>query len=406
VTSTFTYKVRDRQGNLVKGSLEANNQTLVVDKLRQMGYVPIAVEQQSGSALQKELKIPGFGGRVKLKDTAVFSRQFATMINSGLTIMRSLSILSEQTDNKAFCAVIDEVRNDVETGTSLSQALGRHPKAFSRLYVAMVRAGETGGVLDATLEQLATTIENQVRLRGKIRSAMTYPIAVFGLVLFIVSAMLIFVVPMFEALYNDLGGKLPLPTRILLGMSNFATTMAPVLIIAAGGGFWAFRRWLRTDMGRSSKDVVMLRVPVFGKLIRKTALTRFSRNLAVLLRSGVPILESLEITADTVNNTVMSKAIFEVQAAVRMGESVAKPLGEHPIFPPMIVQMMAVGEETGALDVMLDKVGEFYDREVEATVDALTSLLEPALIVFMGGSVGAMVIALYLPMFNVINLVK
>jgi type IV pilus assembly protein PilC len=406
MTATFTYKVRDRQGNLVEGTLEANNQTLVVDKLRQMGYVPIAVEQQGSSVLQKELRIPGLGGRVKLKDVAVFSRQFATMINSGLTIMRSLSILSDQTDNPVFARVIDEVRQDVETGTSLSQALGRHPKAFSRLYVAMVRAGEIGGVLDATLEQLADTIEKQVTLRGKIRSAMTYPIAVLALVVIIVSAMLIFVVPMFQSMYKNLGGVLPLPTRILLFFSKMATTLAPVIVVVGGVGVWLLRRWLATDTGRLVKDRVMLRVPVFGKLIRKTALSRFSRNLAVLLRSGVPILDSLEITADTVGNSVMARAILEVQASVRMGESLSKPLEQHPIFPPMVVQMMAVGEETGAVDVMLEKVGQFYDREVEATVDALTSLLEPMLIVFMGLSVGGMVIALYLPMFKVINLVK
>jgi type IV pilus assembly protein PilC len=328
------------------------------------------------------------------------------MVNAGLTILRSLYILGEQTDSAALAKVVNEVRQDVETGTSLSQAMGRHPKVFSRLYVAMVRAGETGGVLDKTLEQLAVTIEKQVGLRSKVRSAMTYPVAVFGLVVTIMAAMLLFVVPMFEDLYSNLGGTLPLPTRMLLMISEWSTKLAPLLLLGTIGGLWWLRRWRSSDAGRMRWDTLMLRLPIFGKLARKTALTRFARTLAVLLRSGVPILESLEITADTVNNAVVSSAIRDVQRAVLTGEPVAKPLAEHPVFPPMVTQMMAVGEETGALDVMLDKVAEFYDQEVEATVESLTSLLEPALIVFMGVSVGAMVVALYLPMFNVINLIQ
>jgi type IV pilus assembly protein PilC len=404
--ATFQYRVRDTEGRLLQGELEGDNQTLVAEKLRQMGYVPIAIEQDKSKSLSADLKIPGITDRVKLKDVAVFSRQFATMINSGLSLIRALNILGEQTENKKLSEVVTEVRLDVEKGASLSQAIGRHPKVFNRLYVAMVRAGETGGVLDRVLLQLADIIEKQVELKRKIKSAMTYPVAVLVLVLLIVTAMLIFVVPTFETLYSDLGGVLPLPTRLLLAVSRIATKWAPIIIILEMAGAYAFKRWIQSETGRAKWDKFKLKVPVFGKLVHKTAMTRFARTLAVLLRSGVPILESLEITSETVNNTVVSKAVKETQEAVKRGESIAAPLERHAIFPPMVVQMLAVGEETGQVDTMLEKVSDFYDQEIEATVDALTSLLEPLLIVVMGGAVGGMVVALYMPMFQIINLVK
>jgi type IV pilus assembly protein PilC len=347
-----------------------------------------------------------FGGKPKMKDIAVFSRQFATMINSGLSLLRSLYILADQTENKQLCGVVDQVRQDVERGASLSQAFSRHPKVFFRLYVAMVRAGETGGVLDSVLLQLASIIEKQVELRRKIKSAMTYPIVVACLCLLIVAAMLLFIVPTFKSIYAQLGGTLPMLTRVLIGISTIFKKFFPIVIVVGGLGIWGFKRWIQTDNGREVWDRVKLKAPVFGKLVHKTALTRFAQTLAVLMRSGVPILESLEITSETVNNTVLSNAVKDVQAGVKVGESMAKPLASHEIFPPMVTQMIAVGEETGAIDTMLDKIGEFYSQEVEATVDALTSLLEPLLIVFLGACVGGMVIALYMPMFNIIKLIK
>jgi type IV pilus assembly protein PilC len=277
---------------------------------------------------------------------------------------------------------------------------------FNRLYVAMVRAGETGGVLDSVLLQLASTIEKQVELRRKIKSAMTYPIVVLGLCVIIVIAMLMFIVPTFKKLYADLGGTLPLPTRLLMGVSTLITSYWWLMALAVGGGAYGFRRWIATDNGRRIWDRVKLRMPIFGKLVHKTALTRFASTLAVLMRSGVPILESLEITSQTVNNEVLSEAVKDVQSGVKQGESMAKPLATHSVFPPMVTQMIAVGEETGAVDTMLDKIGEFYDQEVEATVNALTSLLEPLLIVILGSCVGGMVIALYMPLFNIIKLIK
>jgi type IV pilus assembly protein PilC len=403
--ATFAYKVRDREGRIVEGSLEADSSELVVNKLRSMGYVPVAIERADASTLKKDVKLP-FGGRVKQKDVAVFSRQFATMINSGLSLIRALHILEEQTESEKLRETARSVRTDVERGASLAQALARHPKVFSRLYVAMVKAGETGGVLDRVLLSLASTIEKQVELRRKIKSAMTYPVAVFVIVILIVTAMLLFVVPTFETLYADLGGQLPLPTRILLAVSRFVGKFAPFIIVAEVAAAWGLKRWVATERGRAVWDQMKLRIPVFGKLVHKTAITRFCRTLSVLLRSGVPVLESLEITSETVGNTVLQRAVKDTQEAVKSGESMASPLSKHPVFPPMVVQMLAVGEETGAVDDMLERVADFYDQEIEATVDALTSLLEPLLIVVMGATVGGMVVALYMPMFNIINLVQ
>jgi type IV pilus assembly protein PilC len=401
--ATYAYRVRDAGGRLITGQLEGEAVALVAGRLRSMGYVPVSIEAKD-AGLQKEIRIPGLTDRVKLKDVAVFSRQFATMINSGLSLLRSLSILADQTDNKELARIIGAVGTDVEKGASLSAALARHPKAFSRLYVSMVRAGETGGMLDTVLVRLASTIEKQVELRRKVKSAMTYPVAVMGLVTVIVAAMLIFVVPMFESMYAELGGTLPLPTRILLGISSALTSLWYLVLAVAAGAVFALRRWIGSEQGRRRWDALKLRLPVFGKLVHKTVLARFSRSLAALVRSGVPILDALDIVADTAGNSVVARAVRDTQEAVKGGESLSKPLENHATFPPMVVQMLAVGEETGALDELLEKIADFYDMEVEATVDALTSLIEPLLIVVMGGAVGGMVLALYMPMFNIINL--
>ena len=406
MATTFAYKVRDQSGKLVEGQLEAEDATLVVGKLRQMGYTPIAVEAKHDNKLKTDIKIPGLSGRVKLRDVAVFSRQFATMINSGLSLIRSLAILADQTENEELARVIGEVRLDVEKGVSLSAAISRHPKVFSRLYIAMVRSGEIGGVLDAVLMRLADTIEKQVELRRKIRSAMTYPIVALGICILIASAMLLFIVPQFKAIYTDLGGQLPLPTRVLISLSDLLKAWFPLFILAAGIGVYVFRRWIKTENGRMIWDRFKLRMPVFGLLTRKTALARFSRTLAALTRSGVGILEALDSVAETAGNEVVAVALRDTQSAVKRGDTLARPLEQHEVFPPMVTQMISVGEETGALDEMLDKIADFYDSEVTATVDALTSLIEPLMVVVMGGLVGGMVISLYLPMFNIIKLIK
>ena len=401
--TTYQYKVRDRGGNLVSGQLIGDSEGLVMTKLREMGMTPIEVKK-ANAGLKMEINLRP--GRVKLKDLAVFSRQFATMVNSGLPILRALSILSDQTANKELQKVLVQVRLDVEQGASLSGAMERHPKAFTNLYVAMVKAGETGGVLDNVLLRLADNIETEVELRRKIKSAMTYPVVVVALVMLILSAMLLFVVPQFESIYAQLGGELPLPTRLLLSVSNAVRTYWYVFLLLMFGTVFALRRYKKTDRGRAQMDAVKLKVPVFGGLFHKTALARFSGTLGMLLRSGVPILQALDIVADTVNNKVISKAVMDVQGAVREGESMAKPLARHSVFPPMVVQMLAVGEETGAVDTMLDKVADFYNSEVSASVDALTSLIEPLMIAIIGGAVGAAVIALYMPMFNIIKLIQ
>jgi type IV pilus assembly protein PilC len=401
--TSYQYKVRDRAGNLVSGQLIGDSEGLVMTKLREMGMTPIEVKK-ANAGLKMEINLRP--GHVKLKDLAVFSRQFATMVNSGLPILRALSILSDQTANKELQKVLVQVRLDVEQGASLSGAMERHPKAFKDLYVAMIKAGETGGVLDNVLLRLADNIEKEVELRRKVKSAMTYPVVVVALVMLILSAMLLFVVPQFESIYAQLGGDLPLPTRILLSLSNAVRTYWYVFLLLILGTAFALRRYKKTDRGRAQLDAVKLKIPVFGGLFHKTALARFSGTLGMLLRSGVPILQALEIVADTVNNKVISKAVGDVQEAVRQGESMAKPLSKHRVFPPMVVQMLAVGEETGAVDTMLDKVAEFYNSEVSASVDALTSLIEPLMIAIIGGAVGAAVIALYMPMFNIIKLIQ
>jgi type IV pilus assembly protein PilC len=399
---TFQYKVRDRAGNVTTGSLVADSEALVLARLRQEGLTPLDVKRQKRGIGQIE-----FGGKkVKLKQVAVFSRQFATMVNSGLPILRAIAILSEQTDNKELARVLDEARLDVEHGSSLSGALSKHDHVFNNLYVSMVKAGETGGSLDSTLLRLAEMIEREVQLRGKIKSAMTYPVAVVALVILIMSAMLLFVVPQFESIFSQLGGTLPLPTRGLMFMSETFQSYWYVVLGGAIGGRFFFRRYKKTEKGREKVDALKLRVPVFGQLFHKTALSRFSSTLAMLMKSGVPILQALEIVSDTVNNKVIGKAITEVQLSVRDGESIAKPLTKYPIFPPMVVQMIAVGEETGQVDLMLEKIAQFYDQEVEAAVDALTSLIEPILIAIIGGCVGAAVVALYMPMFNIIKLIQ
>ena len=401
----YGYKVRDREGKLLGGSLEAESEEAVIGRLRQLGYTPLSIEAEKGAGLKTKLRLPGTG-RVKLKDLAIFSRQFATMINSGLSLLRALTILGEQTANRRLGEVVGQVRAEVETGSSLSAAMAKHPKIFNRLYVSMVRAGEIGGFLDEVLVKVAETFEKEVALRGKIRSAMTYPVVVFVMVILIVSAMLIFIVPTFKNLYSSLGGELPLPTRMLVGVSDGLRRYFLLVLLVMAGLAFAYKRWRATPAGRYRLDQFKLKVKVFGPLFHKSALSRFARTLATLIRSGVPILQALEIVAETVNNGVISRAIRDVQDSVREGESLATPLAKHPTFPAMVVQMMAVGEETGALDTMLTKVADFYDQEVEAAVASLTSLIEPILIAVMGAAVGGMVVALYLPLFRIIEFIK
>ncbi len=405
---TFEYQVRDKAGKLVTGEIEADNQAAVAQKLRSMGYAPINIEEQKVSTLSRELKIPGMGEKVKLEDLTIFSRQFATMINSGLSLLRSLIILSEQTENPKLKQVIGEITADIEAGKSLSASLSEHDKIFPKLYIAMVRAGETAGMLDQVLMRVADTLEKDVALRQKIKSALTYPVIVFVLAILLTGVMLVFIVPTFVGLFEDLGGDLPFPTKVLMNASNFVSSPIGILtfLVAPIVGWQAFKAIRKNPRGRFELDRIKLRLPVFGNLFHKVALARFSRNLGTLLKAGVPILQALEITGDTVNNGTIKLALDEVRDGVREGEAIAVPLARHDVFPPMTVQMIAVGEETGALDTMLEKIAIFYDAEVETTTEQLTALMEPVMIAVLGGIVGSMVIALYMPIFKVIELVE
>jgi type IV pilus assembly protein PilC len=356
--------------------------------------------------MKREITLPKLGAKVKLKDLAVMARQFATMINAGLSLLRALDILSQQTQNPELARVLGEVRNDVEVGTALSVALGKHEEIFPALMVNMVRAGEVGGFLDAVMLQLAENFESEVKLKSKIKSAMTYPVVVFVMAILAVTGMLLFIVPVFAKMFDTLGGELPAPTKLLVLMSQILKYGFPFFILAAIVGFVVWNRIKRTERVRDFVDPLKLRIPVFGILFQKIALSRFARNLGTMMHSGVPILQALEIVADTTGNSVVGKAVRDVQDSVRQGESITAPLDRHPVFPPMLVQMMAVGEDTGQLDEMLHKISEFYDQEVEATTESLTALIEPLMIGFLGGIVGAMIIALYMPIFKVFDLVQ
>src|SRR4051794_35888340 len=406
-TATFEYKVRDRAGKLTSGKLDAESQSQVASKLKSMGYAPVSITQ-SNAGMSKEISIPGFNRKkkVKLKDLAVFSRQFATMVNSGLSLLRALNILVEQTENPELARVLAEVRNDIETGNSLSSGMAKHPDVFPPLMVNMCRAGEVGGFLDSVMLQIATNYEAETKLRGKVNAAMTYPVVVLCIAILAVVGMLLFIVRTFAGLFKTLGGTLPRPTRVLVALSNGLKVGIIPLIVLIIVGMQVWKRVKRTPQVRNVVDPMKLKLPVFGELFRKIALTRFARNLGTMMSSGVPILQSLDIVSETTGNVVLERATRAVQESVRTGESLAKPLTEHPVFPPMVVQMMAVGEDTGALDTMLGKIAEFYDQEVEATTEALTALIEPLMIAFLGGIVGSMIIALYMPIFKIFDLIK
>ena len=404
--TTYAYEVRDRAGEKTTGTIDADNVAMVAQKLKSMGYAPITIAE-SGGGLNKELRIPGFGGKkVKQKDLAVFSRQFATMINSGLSLLRGLTILVDQADNPELRRVLAAVRTEVEAGTSLSAAMAKHPAAFPPLMVNMTKAGEIGGFLDSAMLQIAENYEAEVKLRSKVKSAMTYPTVVLCIAILAVVVMLIFIVPTFAGLFKSLGGTLPLPTRILVTLSKGLRVIAPVLAVLLVVGFKVWGKVKRSDQVRNVVDPLKLKLPVFGTLFQKIALTRFSRNLGTMMASGVPILQSLDIVADTTGNVVLGRAVRDVQASVRRGAELAAPLVEHPVFPTMVVQMMSVGEQTGALDTMLHKIAEFYDQEVESMTESLTALIEPLMIAFLGALVGSMIVALYLPIFKIFNLIN
>ncbi len=401
--STYNYAVRDKAGKVVKGKLDGENKAAVQAKLAQMGYIILELDQQGSLAGLGSLK---FGTGVKPKDITIFARQFSTMINAGLSLTKCLTILSAQTESAGLRDVIGQIGKDVESGQSLSDSLGKHPKVFPPIFVNMVRAGETGGVLDEVLNRVADHFESEQKLKGKIQSAMTYPLAMGGLVLVVLAAMMVFVVPTFEKMFKDMGGTLPFMTQLLVDISHFVAGWGGLVLLVSVIAVIALFKWWSKGPGRTIWDSAKLNMPIFGSLIRKISLAKFTRTFGTLVSAGVPILSALDIVADTAGNEVVANAVKKARSAIKEGETIAKPLAESKVFPSMLVQMIAVGEETGALDTMLNKIADFYDEEVSTAVDGLTSLIEPLMMATLGVIVGGMVIALYLPMFTIITLVK
>lgn len=402
----FAYKGRDTGGKVIKGRMEASSESMVVARMRSMGLSPVEIRPTSAVGLNMEISLGAFEKGVSLKDLAVMSRQLATMIAAGLSLLRALSILASQTDNKTLGQTLDSVRTSVEGGAALSESLARHRQIFPPLMIHMVRAGETGGFLDSALESIADTFEADVKLRSTIKSALTYPVVVLIMAVVSVIGMLLFIVPIFEKMFADLGGELPLPTQILVIMSRAMVWIAPVLVV--GGIVFAiwWKRNKHTDAVRSKVDPLKLKLPVFGDLFRKVAIARFTRNFATMTGSGVPVLQSLAIVGETSGNWVVEKALVNVQDSVRAGRTIAEPLAREPMIPPMVTQMIAVGEDSGSLEQMLTKIADFYDDEVQSTTEALTSLIEPLMIAVIGVVIGGMIIALYMPIFTIFNQVQ
>ncbi len=400
----YVWKGRTIAGEIQTGEMESNSQDEALTALRKKRIIITSVrEKPKGFKMQ----IPGMGPGVTTRDLAIFTRQFATMINAGLPLVQCLDILSKQTEKEPFRQIIGGVMREVEAGNTLAESLGKkeNQKVFDELFVNMVEAGEAGGILDDILMRLATFIEKAEALKRKVQGAMVYPGVVMTVALLATSFMLIFIIPTFARMFTGFGAELPLPTKIVMGLSSFLRSFWWVLLLAIGGTAFGIQKYYTTERGHLEIDRLLLKIPVLGDVLRKGAVARFTRTLGTLISSGVPILTGLEITARTSGNRVIQQAIMAARASIREGETISAPLKESKVFPPMVVQMISVGEETGALDDMLTRIADFYDSEVDTAVDALTSLIEPIMIVFMGGIVGGMVVAMYLPMFKLINVV-
>lgn len=402
---TYSYTGRDATGKLVKGRVDASSETSVASRLRTMGIAPVSIQQvASGTGLNRDISLGGlFDKKVTIKDLAVMSRQLATMIGAGLPLLKALNILAGQSENPKLAEVLDEVRSAVEEGGTFSDSLAKHPRTFPPLFINLVRAGEVGGFLETSLESVAKNYEKEVQLRATISSALTYPVVVLIMALLAVVGMIVFIVPIFQDLFDDLGGNLPLPTQILVVISQNMVWIAPVLLVVGivGAIWWRANR--HTPKFRSIYEPALLKLPVFGGLFKKIAIARFSRNFGTMIGSGVPILQALSIIGSTSGNWQVEQAVQAVQDSVRQGRTIAAPLANEEIFPPMVTQMIAVGEDSGALETMLEKIAEFYDSEVQSTTEALTSLIEPLMIAFLGVVLGGMIVALYLPIFEIFN---
>jgi type IV pilus assembly protein PilC len=397
----FLWEGRSRGGVAHKGEVEADSRQAAIATLRQQHIVVTAIKPKP-----RDLTLPGFGGKVSEKDLVLFTRQFATMIEAGLPLVQGLDILSKQTENKAFSKVIVEVKKEVEGGSTFADALRKYPRIFDDLYVNLVQAGEVAGVLDTTFARLAGYIEKARSLKGKVKSAMVYPAAIVFVAVSVIIFLMIFVIPVFAQMFQDFGGTLPWPTKFVIGVSHFLKNYIlfaiPVLIVAVV----AFKQYYRTEVGKRLTHRTLLKLPIFGSLLQKAAIARFSRTLSTLLSSGVPILDSLDITARTAGNKVLEEAVLASIGSIKEGQTLATPLAKYPVFPPMVVQMVEIGDVTGELDAMLSKIADFYEEEVDRAVEALTALLEPMMMVFLGTVLGFIIVAMYLPIFKMASLIS
>lgn len=392
----FSWEAKTKTGAPQKGVMEADNEAMVEAQLKKYGFV--------GISIKAEKKAISFGkkggGKVSTKDLVVFTRQFATMIDSGLPLVQCLDILSSQQENKTFKAALQNIKEAVESGSTFADALAKHPKIFDQLYVNLIAAGEVGGILDTILNRLAAYIEKAMKLAKQVKGAMVYPATIISIAVVVIGVILVFVIPTFAKMFADFGGTLPGPTLFVIGLSNFLKKYIVVIIGIIYGLKFAVGKYYNTPAGRRVMDRLFLKMPVVGVLIRKVAVAKFTRTLGTMISSGVPIMDGLEIVAKTAGNKIVEEAVFKVRQAISEGKTMAEPLSESGVFPPMVIQMIAVGEATGAMDTMLNKIADFYDDEVDDAVGNLTAMMEPMLMLFLGTTVGGLVVAMYLPIFK------
>ena len=393
----YVWVAQTKKGRKLKGEIDAANEAIALSQLKKRNFTVKKLKPKPKDIFES---ISFLKPKVTNKDLVVFTRQFSTMIDAGLPLVQGLTILAEQSENPTFKAILKEITKDVEGGSTLAEAMKKHPKVFDSLFVNLVAAGEVGGILDTILRRLAQFIEKAEKLKGQIKGAMTYPLVVMAIAIIVIAVILVFVIPVFEDMFKSFGSALPTPTQIVVNMSRFLKGNIHWVIIALVALVYGLKRYRGTASGRKQTDALFLKLPVFGNLLKKTAVARFTRTLGTMISSGVPILDALEIVAKTAGNVVIEEIIYEVRGSIAEGQTIAEPLSENDIFPGMVIQMIAVGEATGALDSMLEKIADFYDEEVDAAVAALTSMLEPLLMLFLGGSIGGLVIAMYLPIFG------